>query len=104
MKAKLNHAAREECMLEKLPNNCALCLTHLFTWDISKEGMRDVEPEEKLGDFLGVGWRPGVSSEVEHVVCEGEFPLPGHLMMSGDSCGLSRISGGEREMILASSG
>lgn len=47
--------------------------------------MRDVEPEEKLGDFLGVGW-PGVSKS-GHVVCEGEFPLPGHLMMSGDSCG-----------------
>ena len=53
--------------------------------DISKEGTRDIETEEKLGDFLGVGW-PGVSKS-GHVVCEGEFPLPGHLMMSGDSCG-----------------
>lgn len=53
--------------------------------DISKEGTRDIETEEKLGDFLGVGW-PGVSRS-GRVVCEGEFPLPGHLMMSGDSCG-----------------
>lgn len=57
--------------------------------DISKEGTRDIELEEKLGGFLGVVW-PGVSWS-GHVVCEGEFPLPGHLMMSGDSRGCSEF-------------